>query len=345
MPAGLSVVLCVKNGEATIQRRLENLLTAVWQGELEVWVYADGCTDQTVARAREMGDSRVQVIEATSARGKAAGLNATIPKCRHEVVVLCDVRQRFEPEALTRLASVFRDPEVAAVSGLLQIEPSAAGSGQGVDLYWQLERKLRQWEGRFDSVIGCTGAICAIRRDAYEPLPEDTILDDVVIPMCMAMKGGRIYYEETAVAWDPQRLEAGNEAARKRRTLVGNYQMLARYPRWLLPGVSRLWWQLLCHKYLRLLVPWCLLGVLGVSALAVEVPGMKLLLGLQLVSYAAAAVGLMRPEIRWKMLTIPAGFLLLQWTCLLALLAYVRHRHDLRCLWHSDPTPSSDSAA
>jgi len=335
----LSVVVCARNAGEAMVTRLRNLLDSDWPGELEILVYCDGCSDDTAARAASLGDPRVRVIAGEVPLGKALALNAAVPLCRHSEVVLCDVRQRFEAATLQRLAAPFADPAVAAVSGRLEIAASTAGGGQGVDLYWRMERKLREWESRYDSVIGCTGAVCAIRRDAFEPLEPGTLLDDVVIPMRLAARGGRVVFEPRALAFDPQTLDPANERVRKLRTLVGNYQMLARHPEWLLPWRQRLWWQLLSHKYLRLAVPWLLIAIAGLTFLAPRSGWTLGLAAAQGVAYACALTGLALPRARWKLLTVPAGFLLLQWSCLRALFAYLAHRRDLRALWPVTPTP------
>lgn len=335
----LSIVLCARNAGGTIVARLNNLLACEWEGELEILVYCDGCTDDTAAQATSHADPRVRVIEGAESRGKALALNAAVPLCRHPHVVLCDVRQRFDAAALRFLAAPFADPGVAAVSGRLEIAASASGGGQGVDLYWRIERKLREWESRYDSVVGCTGAICAIRRDAFEPLQPDTLLDDVVIPMRLAVRGGRVLYEPRALAFDPQTLDPASERVRKLRTLVGNYQMLARHPEWLLPWRQRLWWQLISHKYLRLAMPWLLIAVAVTTVLASPSPWMLGFAALQVGCYACAILGLFLPRLRLKLFTIPAGFLLLQWSCLRAFFAFLAHRRDLRALWTSRRTP------
>jgi cellulose synthase/poly-beta-1,6-N-acetylglucosamine synthase-like glycosyltransferase len=338
-PQGVSVVMCVRDAAATIESRLQNLLECAVSGELEVIVYCDGCSDETVAILNHWDKGTLRIIDSPLQRGKAAGLNAAIPLCTYPIAVLCDVRQSFAPNALLKLTAPFADPTVAAVSGLLDIAASDSGSGRGVDLYWKLETWLRQWEGRFDSVIGCTGAICAIRRDLYSPLPEDTLLDDVVIPMRMAVAGGRVLYEPAARAFDPQTLDPTREKSRKRRTLVGNFQMLERYPTWLLPWKNRLWWQLISHKYLRLLVPWLLIIVVFLTCLAPKTPLIWLLSIGQTAAYTCALLGSLFPALRSRFLSIPAGFVLLQISCAAAFFAYLKHRKNYLALWRQPVAP------
>jgi cellulose synthase/poly-beta-1,6-N-acetylglucosamine synthase-like glycosyltransferase len=333
LPDAITVVLCVHNGAKEIEQRLRNLAACHWEGGREILVFCDGCEDDTAARADGAGIAGVRVLASTEQRGKWAALNDAIKSASHPIVVFADLRQTYDPDALKKLAEAFRDPAVGAVSGLLEIAASGSGGGRGVDLYWRIERKLREWEARFDSVIGCTGAIYAIRRELFTELTPGTILDDVVIPMQIALQGRRIAYEPRAVAFDPQDLDPVREKGRKLRTLVGNFQMLEQHPRWLLPWRNRLWWQLLSHKVARLTVPW-LLGTIAILTVATtKSPFIWSLLGLQALCYTLGILGWVCPGLRTRWVTVPAGFLLLQWSCALALPAYLRVRRDPLKLW------------
>ena len=57
-------------------------------------------------------------------------------------------------------------------------------------------------ESRVDSTIGTTGAIYAIRRGLFEPIPDDTILDDLLIPLRIVRRGYRVLFEPEARAYD-----------------------------------------------------------------------------------------------------------------------------------------------
>jgi cellulose synthase/poly-beta-1,6-N-acetylglucosamine synthase-like glycosyltransferase len=169
---GLACVVVAHDEERAILQRLRNLAEADYPAsQLEIVVVSDGSTDRTVAEARRLGDARVTVIALPQRQGKAAGLNAGVAAARGEIVVFADARQTFAPEALRELARNFSDPAVGAVSGNYSIDPPAEGVGEGVDAYWRLEKSIRLAESRYDSSIGCTGAIYAIRRALFKPLP------------------------------------------------------------------------------------------------------------------------------------------------------------------------------
>jgi hypothetical protein len=86
--------------------------------------------------------------------------------------------------------------------------------------------------------------------------------------------------------------DAAAEAGRKRRTLAGNYQILAQEPRLLLPIVNPVWLQYMSHKVGRLIVPWALVALLVASiGLADDRWLYSLALVAQLGFYSLAALG------------------------------------------------------
>lgn len=322
----VSVVMVAHNEGERILAKLQNLLESDYPGEFEVIVVCDGCEDATASVSRGLGDKRVRTIEIDRS-GKAEGLNQGVAAAKGSILVFADVRQAFEPEAIRRLVIPFSDPDIAAVSGSLEIKPSVDGPGKGIDLYWKLEKFIRLAEARIDSCIGCTGAIYALRAKCHGALPADTILDDVVIPMQAVLAGGRVLFEPAARAYDPQALTAGSERRRKTRTLAGNFQMLFRYPGWLLPVRNRLWWQLLSHKYLRLMVPF-LLVVCFASNAVLATSGLihAILFGLQIALYLLAIAGLVFRIRQFKVFSVTGGFFYLQCLCVLGFLKYLKSR-------------------
>lgn len=322
----VSVVMVAHNEEERISAKLKNLLECDYPGELEIIVVCDGCKDATAAVSRQYGVGRVRTIELDRC-GKAGGLNHGVAAAKGTIVVFADVRQVFEPDAIRQLVIPFSNPGVVGVSGSLEIKSSADGAGKGIDLYWKLEKFTRLAEARIDSCVGCTGAIYALRAGNFQSLPPDTILDDVVIPMQASLSGGRVLFEPKARAYDPQALTIGNERRRKTRTLAGNFQMLFRYPCWLLPVRNRLWWQLISHKYLRLAVPFLLLACFA-SNVALASSGLiyKIMFISQVVLYALAFVGLGFRSCRFKCFSVPGGFVYLQILCVLGLLHFLKSR-------------------
>jgi hypothetical protein len=81
---------------------------------------------------------------------------------------------------------------VGGVSGeLFLMDGARDGAPVEMGVYWTYEKWIRKAESRSGSVVGATGAIYAIRRGLYQPLPEDTLLDDVLTPLNIIMQGHR----------------------------------------------------------------------------------------------------------------------------------------------------------
>jgi biofilm PGA synthesis N-glycosyltransferase PgaC len=332
----VSILVVAYNEAARIEARLDNLLALDYPRErLEIILASDGSTDDTAARVQPYLDSGLKFVDSGCRRGKISELNELIPQARGEIVVLADARQRFEPGAVRALVRNFDNPEVGAVSGELVLlsDGDSPAVGEGVGFYWHYEKFIRRNESRIDSTVGATGAIYAIRRELFEPIPADTLLDDVLIPMRIVRRGYRVLFEPAAQAYDRVAATAEAEFARKVRTLAGNFQLFIRAP-WLLnPGVNRLWWETLSHKACRLLSPFCLAAVLGSSLFLAQEPFYQAALAAQCALYAAAGAGYLSRNSRRKnrLLGIPYAFCLLNWAVVIGLLRFVNGKQ--RVTW------------
>jgi cellulose synthase/poly-beta-1,6-N-acetylglucosamine synthase-like glycosyltransferase len=256
----------------------------------ELIIVSDGSTDNTVAAARAKASEVTQVLDLGRNEGKAVALNAGCAAAMGEILVFADARQTWAPNALEQLLKNFCDPSVGAVSGNLRLT-APPGALIGVGAYWQFEKWLRHQESRLHSLIGATGAISACRSALFTPIPRGTLLDDVYWPLYVAMRGFRIVHEPSAIAFDRLPLNALGEFRRKVRTLCGIFQLLVVCPVAILPWRNPIWFQLLSHKLLRLLVPWALLLML-VACIALPYPLYRIALWIQLGLYLLGLLGL-----------------------------------------------------
>jgi cellulose synthase/poly-beta-1,6-N-acetylglucosamine synthase-like glycosyltransferase len=291
----ISIVLAARNEASRLTERIENLLQIAYPGPREIIVVSDGSTDGTADVLRRFGHD-VRVLE-VPAGGKPLALNAGVSAASGEILVFADARQRFAPDALMELVANFEVPTVGGVTGELVLDvehqvETEAGVGDGVGLYWRYEKWLRRNESRVWSTLGATGAIYAMRRTLWRPLPANTLLDDVLAPMRAVLDGWRIVFEDRAKAYDRASSDAAAEWPRKVRTLAGNYQVLAQEPRLLLPLRNPVWLQYMSHKIGRLVVPWALVGAFLASAmLAMESWVYMTAFGAQMMVYGLAVFG------------------------------------------------------
>ena len=343
----VSIVLPFYNEESFITHRLDELTNMLVATGLntEIILVSDGSTDRsaifahsyTERRVRseqltlglpqrrmqamgipsEYSRSSVRLLELPRNAGKAEALTYGAAAATGDVIVFADARQRWAPDAFDNLLKNFTDPAVGGVSGDLIIE-SGPGLLSGVGRYWQYEKWIRRNESRVHSSAGVTGAISAVRRELFRPIPKRTVLDDVYWPMQVVLQGYRVVHDEKALAYDRLPEKASDEFHRKIRTLTGNFQLLTLLPVLLLPWRNPIWFQFVSHKVMRLIVPWALLVLFIVSTLLPE-PIYRLTLMTQLVFYALGLTGIRQGgNSRLRMASALGSFIMLNTAAWLA---------------------------
>ncbi len=325
----VSIVLAVRNEAPRLQARVANLLRQDYDGPIEIIVVSDGSTDDP-RRVLADAPATVRLIEIAAA-GKAAALNAGAAAARHDILVFADARQTFAPDALRYLVAPFVDARVGGVTGELLLDAEKRGPddpdgtvAEGVGLYWRYEKSLRRMESSIGSTLGATGAIYALRRSLWRPLPEETLLDDVLAPMRAVLSGHAVVFEDRAKAFDRASRDAATESRRKVRTLAGNVQILWLEPRLLIPVVNPVWWQYISHKVGRLLVPYALMATFIASvALSDEHWFYELALMGQLAFYALAVWGALLAD---RVARLALTFVVLNYSAVAGTVAAVMRR-------------------
>ncbi len=327
----VTILLAVRNEQENLPGKLQNLKALEYpKNILEIIVVSDGSTDETnpILAAQSVPNLRAVLLD--EHHGKAAALNCGVAEARGEIVVFTDARQSIAPEALKHLVANFADPKVGCVSGelLIRADPAVRGSA-GVGLYWQLERKIRYWEALCGSTVGATGAFYGVRKNLLSPLPGETILDDVYIPMEVVRRGSRVVFEPRALASDYFTPSPSKEFRRKVRTLTGNYQLLQLSP-WLLSGSNPLLFGFVCHKLLRLLVPFALVGIFVASLFLAETP-YRVVLAFELLFAGLAALAMLpqKSGVVSRLANIPFAFLVLNTAAAVAFFYFISGKRQL----------------
>jgi cellulose synthase/poly-beta-1,6-N-acetylglucosamine synthase-like glycosyltransferase len=330
----VSIIVVAYNEASCIEARLDNLLSLDYPADrLEIIVGSDGSTDDTEERARRYTAFGVKVHTFNTRGGKPAALNALVPRASGDIVMFADARQRFESSTLRAIVADFNDPQVGAVSGelILETPDGTSAAGQGAAFYWRYEKLIRAAESRTDSTIGATGAVYAIRRRLFTPIPADTLLDDVVIPLRIVRQGYRVVFEPSARAFDRTSATAAQEFARKARTIAGTFQLFSR-ERWLLnPRRNRLWFAAISHKGLRLALPVLHVGAFAANVAAAGTWPYNWLLGAQILFYAAACAGAVQRHSRRRVraFAVPYTLCLLCWAAVVGFYRFAANRQPV----------------
>jgi glycosyltransferase involved in cell wall biosynthesis len=262
----VSVIMAVHNGARLLRQQIAHLLSLDPQYVHEVIIVSDGSNDGTEEILGETLDARVRPILLREQGGKAAALNHGITAASGEILLFIDIRPRVEEGAVAELVSNFADPKVGCVAGELMLNTDShdATSSAVSGVYWKYEQWIRNCEAAWDSPVGVYGGFYAVRRELATAFPAGIILDDMFQPLAIVRQGYRNVLDRSACVVDRWPDKVAGEFQRKVRTLAGNYQLVAQAP-WVLGFGNRLWFQLVSHKLMRLVVPY-LFVVMLVSA-------------------------------------------------------------------------------
>lgn len=264
----VTLIIAAHNEESVIADKLRNCLELEYPADrLEILLGCDGCTDDTVAIASAAEISNLQIFDFERS-GKPVTLNKLVRHATGDVLVFSDANTMYGREALQALVRHFRDGRVGAVCGELCLR-SADGQPLSEGLYWKYECFLKFLEGRMNMLVGANGAIFAVRRPLYTPLPARTINDDFLTAMSIRARGYRVNYDPTAVAYEEAVSSLNEEFRRRVRIGRGNLRALKHTWQLLSPAAGLIALSYWSHKICRWLVPFALLlFVIAAVALA-----------------------------------------------------------------------------
>lgn len=247
----VSLIVPAYDEEVSIAAKVANALALDYPRErLLVIVASDGSSDATVERARAAGADLVLDLPAG---GKVAALNAAAEQASGELLAFSDANSAWAPDALRRLVEPFADPAVGYVCGQVRFVGEDGGNLEGA--YWRYEMAVRERESALAGVTAGNGAIYAVRRDAYLPLAPSGS-HDLSFPFLLAKRGQRSLYAPAARAEEKMVPTLEGEFARKRRMMVGLWDIVVGEGMLSPRGYPPLFaFELASHRLLRYLSP------------------------------------------------------------------------------------------
>jgi cellulose synthase/poly-beta-1,6-N-acetylglucosamine synthase-like glycosyltransferase len=339
-PAGapeVTFVLAAYNEEAYVDAKVRNLANLDYPADKirQIWL-SDGSDDGTVERLSAYEDEQFQIHPNQERRGKVACLNQGMTLVTTPITILSDVNAMLSPDSLQVLVAKLDDRKVGCVAGEKRIVSHAGDAAAGTEgLYWRYESALKRLDAELYSVVGADGGLFALRTNLFQPVEDDTLLDDFVISLRIAMRGYTIQYDPRAFASETASATVGEELKRRIRISAGGIQSVIRLRSLLNPfRHGLLTFQYLSHRVLRwTLAPLSLPVLLGASALLAARDGWfnalslySWLFWLQILFYLAALAGwyLEDRQIRVKILFVPYYFAMMNLAVYWGFMRYLR---------------------
>ncbi len=304
-----------------------------------LWV-TDGSDDGTPDLLKKY--QNIKVLHQAQRAGKTAAINRGIDFVTTEIVIFCDGNTLLNQQSIKEIVRAFDNPKVGAVAGEKRIieknSDNASGSGEGA--YWKYESVLKQIDARFYSAVGGVGELFSVRKSLFEKVPNDSILDDLMITMRIAMKGYKIEYASKAVASETPSDNVKEELKRKIRIAAGAYQTMSRLPELLNPlkhGI--LSFQFWSRKVFRwVVVPFSMLLLIPLNIALAYQEGFDIskvftiFLGLQIGFYAFVLLGkiLENQKIHIKFIFLPYYVFVMNYAAVMGAFRYFSGQQSVK---------------
>ena len=313
----VTLFITAYNEEAIVKEKMDNCRGLDYpKDKLKIVWVTDGSSDSTNELLKAYPE--VTVLFQPERQGKTAALNRGMEFVSSPIVVFTDANTMINREAIGEIVRQFQDDQVGCVAGEKRIaakeKDDAAGGGEGI--YWKYESTLKALDSRLYSAVGAAGELFAIRRELFEAMERDTLLDDFILSLRIAQKGYKIAYCEKAYAIESASADMKEEEKRKVRIAAGGLQSIWRQRSLL--NIFRyriLSFQYISHRVLRWSVtPILLFSMFPLNILLTATKGTNIysiLLIAQMLFYLSGLWGyyLSTKQIKNKLLFIPYYFL------------------------------------
>lgn len=249
----LTLVVPAYNEADILEQKIANTLALDYPTHLlKLLFIIDGSNDGSEKLFNH--HPQIEVLYEPERKGKMAAINRAMQFVQTPIVVFSDANTLLNTIALREMVRHYTNPKIGGVAGekkvMIDIADNLIGEGEG--LYWQYESAMKQIDSDFYTVVAAAGELFSIRTNLYKPLPNDTVLDDLVLAVNTCKQGYRIAYEKNAYAIEAPSLNLQEERKRKIRIAAGAAQAVARLG--ILPSATN--WLLNFQYFSRRIIRW-----------------------------------------------------------------------------------------
>ena len=338
----VTLFIAAYNERAYVKAKMENTFSLNYpKDKLKIVWVTDGSDDGTPEEVLRYKNDQTEVLHLPERGGKIGAMNRGMKFITSPIVVFCDANTMLGEESIMRIVRLFTDPKVGCVSGekrVMSIGTEAASATEG--LYWKYESTLKKWDAELYSVVGAAGELFAVRRELYRDVEKDTLLDDFMISLRIAMDGYTIQYDPDAYAMEHPSANVKEELKRKVRISAGGIQSVIR----LLPLLNlfkyrTLSFQYILHRVLRWTLSPLALPFLFILNIVILITNndpisqafYSLIFIGQLIFYGTALIGwyFESKGIRLKLLYVPFYFTMMNYAVFLGFKRFIKGKQSV----------------
>lgn len=156
--------------------------------------------------------------------GKPAALNKGIEVSNNEIIVMTDDDAILDSDSLTRLVSIFSDPNIGGVVGDITIVGKGRLNQMNSSFYSFFRNSLRKWESALDSISFASGELFGFRKSIVSKIDPKVLSDDLYLLFEIRKKGYRVVSSDAKV-FEEDVPSLWGQINHKRRTMIGTLQV------------------------------------------------------------------------------------------------------------------------
>ncbi|MCF8225410.1 MAG: glycosyltransferase [Bacteroidales bacterium] len=265
LPA-VTVVMSVFNEENVLAEKIDSIFSSDYPaGKIKLFLGSDASTDKTngIIKAYAAKNRLIEYRMYESRRGKPNVINDLIKKVSNGIVVMTDAKAIFHPDAVRNLVKHFKNRDIGIVGANIQ---DSTGKKSGVSApekaFMTREIVMKYREGLvWGAAMGLYGALYAVRRPLFTPVPKGFAVDDFFITLNVLRQKKRSILEMNAITYENVPDLISEEYRRKVRIASGNYSNMSYF----LKELVSLWkgasFAYFSHKVIRWMGPFILIAL------------------------------------------------------------------------------------
>ncbi len=168
-------ITCFKNETAFIKDKLENLNKLNTIHEIHHTFVNDNSDDDTLEMLKKYKNENSSIINNTTSLGKNQSQIKAVDQSQSDLIFFTDANVFITDETVNNLVKNF-DADIVGVTGNVKITTDLTNqdfSGK----YWEIEKKIKEFQSLFGTVIGFDGGLYCVKRENYNLTRENELSD------------------------------------------------------------------------------------------------------------------------------------------------------------------------
>lgn len=240
-------VVCFHNESDFIKRKLESCYNLNYPGIYHTFVN-DNSTDNTLELLKKYQKDNTLIISNSTNKGKNQSQIKAVSKYHSDLILFTDANVFLEKDSIKRLVKYF-DEKTGGVTGNVLIK-TESNKVEFSGKYWNLEKKIKNFQTISGSVIGFDGGFYCVKRANYNVQRENELSDFETAFLIFEQQMETQYANDaTAIEIEKRTLKSSFKARmRASNRVFWSYLRIFRYVRRMESKVIR---HFIFHKILR----------------------------------------------------------------------------------------------